>query len=53
MEELTLMMLHDKKVKDGSITVIILEDVEKARSKILTNSADLEKAWKFLINEFK
>lgn len=52
-EELVLMMLHDKKVKDGSIKVILLEDLEKATSKTLTDNVDLKKAWKFLINEFK
>lgn len=52
-EELTALMLHDKKVKDGSIKVIVLEEVEEARSTVLTDSSDLKKAWKFLINEFK
>lgn len=52
-EELTKLMLHDKKVKNGSIKVIVLEEVEDAKSLVLTDSSNLEKAWKFLINEFK
>lgn len=52
-EELISMMRLDKKVKDGSIKVIVLEDLEKATSKIIEDVSILKEAWKFIINEFK
>jgi len=52
-EELISLMLHDKKVKDGSIKVIVLENVENAVSKIITDVSVLKEAWKFIIYEFK
>jgi 3-dehydroquinate synthase len=52
-EELTMMMLHDKKVKDGSIKVIILQELESAKTRILEDESAVKEAWKFLINEFK
>jgi len=52
-EELISMMRLDKKVKDGSIKVIILEDLEKATSKIIKDVSVLKEAWEFIIKEFK
>ncbi|MEP1150144.1 MAG: 3-dehydroquinate synthase [Balneola sp.] len=51
-EELTSLMLHDKKVTNGAVKVIILEELEKARSQILTDVSVVKESWKFIIKEF-
>jgi len=52
-EELTSLMLFDKKVKDGSIKAIVLEEIEQAKSTIITDISVINESWKFLIQEFK
>jgi len=52
-EELTALMQYDKKIKDGAIKVIILEELEKAKSTVITNTTVIEESWKFIIQEFK
>lgn len=51
-KELSSLMLHDKKVKDGAIRVIILEEIEKAKSIEVNDVSLVESSWKFLIQEF-
>ena len=51
-EELTSLMLLDKKVTNGSIKVIILEELEKAKSQVLTDISSVKESWKFIIKEF-
>ncbi|XWN37937.1 MAG: 3-dehydroquinate synthase [Balneola sp.] len=52
-EELANLMLYDKKVKDGSIRVIILEEKEKARSEVVNDLSLIKESWKYIIQEFK
>jgi len=53
LEELTNLMLHDKKVKDGSIRVIILEELGKARATGITDLSLIRESWNYIIQEFE
>ena len=53
LEELTNLMLHDKKVKDGLIRVIILEKLGKAKTKEIKDLSLIKKSWKYIIEEFE
>ncbi|MBR9918820.1 3-dehydroquinate synthase [bacterium] len=50
--ELTELMLHDKKVKDGSIKVIMLEKPGIAKPRIIKDVSIIQESWKFIIEEF-
>tara|TARA_R110001599_G_scaffold69410_3_gene195277 strand:+ start:17863 stop:18954 length:1092 start_codon:yes stop_codon:yes gene_type:complete len=52
-EELANLMLHDKKVKDGSIRFIILEEARQARSEVVKDISLIKESWKYIIQEFK
>lgn len=51
-KELTELMKNDKKVKDGAIKVILLEKMEHALSKTISETSVIEESWKFIIKEF-
>lgn len=51
-KELTNLMKSDKKVTDGAIKVILLEELEQAISKKILDTSLIEESWKYIIKEF-
>ncbi len=51
-EELTRLMLRDKKVKDQTIRLILLEEVGKPVVKSFKDTRVVEESWNYLISEF-
>ncbi len=50
--ELTEMMGRDKKVKDGTIRLVLLEELAKPIIKSFKDTRSIEESWKNLISEF-
>lgn len=51
-KELTELMLKDKKAKDKTIRLILLEEIGKPIVKSFENTQPVEKSWEYLISEF-
>lgn len=50
--ELTELMLRDKKVKNQTIRLVLLEDIEKPIVQTFEETSLVEKSWEFLTSEF-
>ncbi len=51
-KELTNLMLHDKKVANSTIRLVLLEDLEKPFTKKFEQTEIILEAWKFILKEF-
>lgn len=50
--ELTQLMLRDKKVKNGMVRLVLLDEIGKPTVKTFSDTRSVDDSWKFLISEF-
>ncbi|WP_018126722.1 3-dehydroquinate synthase [Balneola vulgaris] len=50
--ELTALMLHDKKVSDGVVKLVLVSELEKPFTKLFKDTKLIDEAWAYTLEEF-